>query len=233
MTHPRLARRATAVSASFVLAFGACGVAASLAFADTTPTAPATSTAAEPTDAPEAGDPTFTLTNNGAGSFSLAITIPGTSIAVDYTVDPTGAVTGATTSTAGATVAVDGHDLTVTLADGRTVKVELGDSGDAVKEVSVEEANGDNNNQDETGDNQTGEQSDSKAGDQSGDQSNKQSDKQSGKQSDKRSGDQGDQQDPASAPEPTHTQTPEPSDTNDSHSGSSDSNSGSSDGGDN
>jgi uncharacterized membrane protein YgcG len=186
MTHPRLARRATAVSASFILAFGACGVAASMAFADATPTVPATTTAVEPTDTPESGDPTFTLTNNGAGSFSLAITIPGTSIAVDYTVDPTGAVTGATTSTAGATVAVDGHDLTVTLADGRTVKVELGDAGDAVKEVSVDEANGDNNNQDQTGD-------------QSGDQGDNQSDN----------------QDPASAPEPAHTQSPEPSDSSD------------------
>jgi hypothetical protein len=216
MTHPRLARRATAVSASFVLAFGACGVAASLAFADTTPTAPATSTAAEPTDTPEAGDPTFTLTNNGAGSFSLAITIPGTSIAVDYTVDPTGAVTGATTSTAGATVVVDGHDLTVTLADGRTVQVELGDAGDAVKEVSVEEADGDNN------DNQSGDQSDSQADDQSGDQ--------------------GDNEDRASTPEPAHTETPEApetpeaTDTSDDSKDSGDSggsDSESSDGGDN
>jgi hypothetical protein len=203
MTHPRLARRATAVSASFVLAFGACGVAASLAFADTTPTAPATSTAAEPTDTPEAGDPTFTLTNNGAGSFSLAITIPGTSIAVDYTVDPTGAVTGATTSTPGATVAVDGHDLTVTLVDGRTVQVELGDAGDAVKEVSVEEANGDNNNQDQSGDNQSGDQS--------------------GNQGDSQSGDQGDSQEPASAPEPANTQAPNATDSSKDSSGSTDS----------
>jgi hypothetical protein len=228
MTHPRLARRATAVSASFVLAFGACGVAASLAFADTTPTAPATSTAAAPTDTPEAGDPTFTLTNNGAGSFSLAITIPGTSIAVEYTVDPTGAVTGATTSTPGATVAVDGHDLTVTLADGRTVEVKLGDSGDAVKEVSVDEANGDNNNQDANGDNQSGDHGDSQSGGKSG--------AESGDQSNEHSGDQSHSQDPTSAPEPAHTQTP---DSPDSNSGGSDggdskaSNSGSSDGGGN
>lgn len=154
MSNPKLARRTAAVSAAFVLALGACGVAASAAFADSTPTTPVATTSAEPTDAPEAGDPTYTLTNNGAGSFSLAVTIPGTSIAVAYTVDPTGAVTGATTSTAGATVTVDGHDLTITLADGRAVKVEL---GDAVKEVSVDEKNSDNNQdtQDQQGDNTT------------------------------------------------------------------------------
>ena len=135
MSNPPLIRRAAVASASLVLAFGAAGVAASAAFADA---AAPVATSAEAPDAPEAPDATFTLTNNGAGSFSLAITIPGTSIAVEYTVDPSGAVTGATTSTAGASVAVDGHDLTVTLADGRAVKVELGDAGDAVEEVSVE-----------------------------------------------------------------------------------------------
>ena len=52
MSNPSLGRRAVVVSASFVLAFGAFGLAASAAFAD-----------------------------NGTGSYSLAITIPGTSIA--------------------------------------------------------------------------------------------------------------------------------------------------------
>ena len=102
MSNPPLVRRVAVASASLVLALGAAGVAASAAFADAaTPVATASAQPSEAPDAPEAGDPTFTLTNNGAGSFSLAITIPGTSIAVDYTVDPTGAVTGATTSTAG------------------------------------------------------------------------------------------------------------------------------------
>jgi hypothetical protein len=219
MTTPTLARRAAAVSASFVLALGACGIVASAAFADgTTPVAPVATASAEPTDAPEAGDPTYTLTNNGGGSFSLAITIPGTSIAVDYTVDPTGAVTGATTSTAGATVTVDGHDLTITLADGRAVKVELGDAGDAVKDISVDEKNSDNNN-DKT---QQGDNRD-KVGDQ-------------GQQGTDSQDHQGDNQDPTgtatSAPEPKATDSSSgdnqhPGSTGDT--GSSDSSSGSSD----
>ena len=164
-------------------------MAASAAFADAaTPVATASAQPSEAPDAPEAGDPTFTLTNNGAGSFSLAITIPGTSIAVDYTVDPSGAVTGATTSTAGASVAVDGHDLTVTLADGRAVKVELGDAGDAVEEVSVEAPKAAKTPEPKA-DESTNE-------DQSGDQAD---------QPGEDAGKHGDHQAPAATPEPTAT----------------------------
>lgn len=143
MTKPVLARRAAAVSATFILALGASGVAASAAFADTpAPTPAATASGTPADDSAEGIDPTYTLTDNGAGTYSLTLTIPGTSIAVDYTVDPTGTVTGASTSTSGATVAAAENDLTITLADGRVVKVELGDAGNTVDEVSVEPSPG-------------------------------------------------------------------------------------------
>lgn len=200
MSNPPLVRRVAVASASLVLALGAAGVAASAAFADAaTPVAPASAQPSEAPDAPEAGDPTFTLTNHGAGSFSLAITIPGTSIAVDYTVDPTGAVTGATTSTAGASVAVDGHDLTVTLADGRAVKVELGDAGDAVEEVSVEAPKAAKTPEPKA--------DESKNDDQSGDQAEQpeQHGDGAGKHGDHHGDHHGDRHAPAATPEPAAT----------------------------
>ena len=139
-------RRCAAVSVVLLLACGAGGVAVSAALADTGAVASASATPSsspEPTASQPTGDPIFTLTNNGVGSFSLALTIAGTPITVEYSVDATGAVTAASTSTAGASVDAGGHDLTVTLADGRVVKVELGDTGDVVKEVSVTAPKGD------------------------------------------------------------------------------------------
>lgn len=137
-------RRCAAASAAFVLACGAAGVAASAALADTSPVppvasaSPTPSSSAEPTATPVAEDPMFTLTANGAGSFSLVITLAGTPITVDYTVDAKGWVTAASTSTAGVSVAGKHHDLTVAMADGHVVTVELGDAGDVVEEVTVD-----------------------------------------------------------------------------------------------
>lgn len=149
MSHPRtsgrLAGRVATVSAAFVLAMGATG-ALGVAFADDNPPTPATS-GSPATGSTEDGN-AYILSTDGTGTFSLALTVPGTSIAIDYTVDTTGAVTAASTSSAGATVTVDGHDLTVTLADGRTVQVELGDKGDTVDEVETDtpdSASGDSN----------------------------------------------------------------------------------------
>jgi hypothetical protein len=129
------AGRVATVSAAFLLTLGATG-AADVAFADGAPPVPAVS------GSPAAGTgedgAAYVLTNNGSGNFNLAITVPGTSISIDYTVDPTGAVTAASTSTAGATVTSDGHELNVTLADGRTVQVEIGDGGDTVEQVETD-----------------------------------------------------------------------------------------------
>lgn len=147
-----LTRRCAAVSAVFVLACGAAGAAGSAAFADTAPvppvatSSPAPGSSAAPTANPQSEDPTFTLTSNGAGTFSLVLTLAGTAITVDYTVDATGAVTAASTSTAGVSVTGAGHELSVTLTDGRAVKVELGDAGDVVTDVSLTEPNRDDNN---------------------------------------------------------------------------------------
>lgn len=123
MSTSRSARRAVAITAAAFLAFGGSAVVATSAFADTS----ASDSAA-----------TFTLTDNGGGSFSLVITIPGTSIAVDYAVDASGAVTSATTSTAGASVTVNEDELTITLADGTVVSAEVGEAG-RVDEVDVEQ----------------------------------------------------------------------------------------------
>ncbi len=130
MTRTRLASRTVTVSAAFVLAFGAAGVAASAAFADD-------ATTSAPISVSVQDEPTFTLVDNGAGSFSLAIVIPGTSVAIDYTVDADGGVTGATTSTAGAGVTFEDDEITVTLTDGRVVAVEVGKAGE-VDEIEVE-----------------------------------------------------------------------------------------------
>lgn len=133
MNSTRTARPALTVSAAFLLALGASGVAASAAFADSHQAPAATTPSTSDTE------PTFTLVSSGAGSFELTLTVPGTSIAVTYAVDPTGAVTAATTSTVGASVVADGDELKVSLADGRVIDVELGKSGTTVDEVEVDE----------------------------------------------------------------------------------------------
>ena len=153
-------RRCAAVSLVLLLACGAGGVAVSAALADPGPVvsgSAAPSSSPEPTVSQPVDHPIFTLTNNGAGSFSLALAIAGTPITVEYSVDATGSVTAASTSTAGASVDASGHDLTVTLVDGRVVKVELGDSGDRVKEVAVTEPNGENKYSKDSDHNDTGE----------------------------------------------------------------------------
>lgn len=133
MNPKRPARPALTVSVAFLLALGASGVAASAVYADSSPTPAGTSTSTE------ASEPTFTLVSNSPGNFELTLTVPGTSIAVTYAVDALGAVTTATTSSVGASVVADGDELTITLADGRIIEVELGKSGTTVDEIEVDE----------------------------------------------------------------------------------------------
>lgn len=144
MSTSRTARRAVAITAAAFLVLGGSAVAAGSAFADTSSSDSAAS---------------FTLTDNGAGSYSLLITIPGTSIAVDYAVDATGAITSATTSTAGASVTVSHDELTITLADGTVVSAEVGQAG-RVDEVGVEQPD-----PAETADSQGGDQPDAQESD--------------------------------------------------------------------
>lgn len=130
-----IARRTAAFGAAFVLALGASGVAASAAFADVMPTPTATEMPSAAAPAPTEA-PAFTLTNMG-NAYTLSIDIIGAPIVLSYTVDPNGAIANVSTSTG--TVAVDGHELTLTLTDGRVVNVELGEGGTSVKEVQVEQ----------------------------------------------------------------------------------------------
>lgn len=130
----RTAGRVAIVSTAFVLVVGASG-ALSVAYADGSTPAPATS-GSPGTGATEDGN-AYVLSTDGTGAFTLALSVPGTSIAIDYTVDSSGAITTASTSTSGASVTADGHDLMVTLADGRTVQVEIGDRGDTVDEIET------------------------------------------------------------------------------------------------
>ena len=161
MTTNHLARRVCAVSAAFVLACGASGVAASAAFADDVP---ASSTA---TIANDEQPVTFVSSPTASGSFSLIITIAGTAINVSYAVNADGAVvSAAVTSTSGGSLSVVGpvavheNELSITLKDGQVVSVELGNKGD-VKEVSVEgpdnEQADDNQGDSAQGDNNHGE----------------------------------------------------------------------------
>ncbi len=76
-----------------------------------------------------------TQTTNG---YTLTLDVAGVGVVIDYTLDASGNVTTASTTTAGATVTSTSHEINVTMTDGTVVSVELGDGGTSVEEVSTE-----------------------------------------------------------------------------------------------
>ncbi|HVA61871.1 MAG TPA: hypothetical protein VNG13_15250 [Mycobacteriales bacterium] len=86
----------------------------------------------------DGGTGAVALSQIGANAYALSLSVAGTAIVIDYTLNGSGQLTSATTSAPGATVSTAGDEIRAALVDGTVVQVELGGGGTSVDSVETE-----------------------------------------------------------------------------------------------